>query len=256
MRGLTGRSTGGATAGCLARAAPFVYPAPRGQGNLPRPPDYLYVRPRRRQCPDSRSLQLASVALVNRGWPRAAPPALVVAQHSVRFSRFAPGKAIVLRGGVQGSVVVGASRQRAAPRTQFCGRAARGRPGLLCRRRARGARGRQRFGCQRRWERWCMRGLTGRSTGGAAAGRLVRAAPFVYPAPRGQGGLPRHPGYLYVRPRKRQCPGSRSLQLVSVALANRGRPRAAPLSLVVAQHSARFSRFAPGKASALRRCAE
>ncbi len=45
-----------------------------------------------------------------------------------------------------------------------------------------------------------MRGVTGRSTGGATAGRLARAALFAYPAPRGQGNLPRHPGYLYVRP--------------------------------------------------------
>ncbi len=41
--GLTGRSAGGATAGHLARAALFVYPAPRGQGSLPRPLGYLYV---------------------------------------------------------------------------------------------------------------------------------------------------------------------------------------------------------------------
>ncbi len=44
--------------------------------------------------------------------------------------------------------------------------------------------------------------LTGRSTGGATAGRLARAALFVYAAPRGQGVLPCLPGYLYVRPQK------------------------------------------------------
>ncbi len=34
-------------AGHLARVAQCAYPPPRGQGNLPRPPGYLYVRPRR-----------------------------------------------------------------------------------------------------------------------------------------------------------------------------------------------------------------
>jgi hypothetical protein len=43
------------------------------------------------------------------------------------------------------------------------------------------------------------RSLTGRSTGGATAGHLAREALLAYPAPRGQGALPRHPGYLYVR---------------------------------------------------------
>ncbi len=73
------------------------------------------------------------------------------------------------------------------------GRAARGRPGSSCRRRARGARGRQRFSCQRRCERRCVRGLTGRSTGGATAGRLARVAQCAYSPPRGQGSLPRPP---------------------------------------------------------------
>ncbi len=83
-----------------------------------------------------------------------------------------------------------------------------------CRRRASGARGWQWRGCQRRCQRRCVRGLTGRSTGGAAAGRLARAAPFVYPAPRGQGNLPRPPGYLYVRPRRRQSSGARAVSAV------------------------------------------
>ncbi len=43
VRGLTGRSTGGATAGRLARVAQCAYPPPRGQGSLSRPPGYLYV---------------------------------------------------------------------------------------------------------------------------------------------------------------------------------------------------------------------
>ncbi len=51
-----------------------------------------------------------------------------------------------------------------------------------------------------RSRRSCLRGLTGRSTGGATAGRLARAAQCAYPPPRGQGVLPRPPGYLYVRP--------------------------------------------------------
>ncbi len=84
-------------------------------------PGYLYVRPRRRQCSGSRSLQLASGALANRGRPRAARPALVVAQRSVGLRRFAPGKASVLRRCAQGSVVAVASRQRAAPRSQYAG---------------------------------------------------------------------------------------------------------------------------------------
>ncbi len=39
----------------------------------------------------------------------------------VLFRRFTPGKASVLRRCAQGSVVEGASRQRAAPRSQFVG---------------------------------------------------------------------------------------------------------------------------------------
>ncbi len=39
----------------------------------------------------------------------------------VLFRRFAPAKAIILRGSAQGSVVLGASRQRAAPRSQSVG---------------------------------------------------------------------------------------------------------------------------------------
>jgi cold shock CspA family protein len=46
----------------------------------------------------------------------------------------------------------------------------------------------------------CRCNLTCRSTGGATAGHLAREAPVAYPAPRGQGALPRRPGYLYVRP--------------------------------------------------------
>ncbi len=52
------------------------------------------------------------------------------------------------------------------------------------------------------------------------AGHLARAAPFAYPAPRGQGGLPCPPGYLYVRPRWRQCSAAASHQCASVTLAN------------------------------------
>ncbi len=52
--------------------------------------------------------------------------------------------------------------------------------------------------------RWCVRGLTGRSTGGV---------------------LPRLPGYLYVRPRRRYGPCSKSGQCASVTLANPKRTR-------------------------------
>ncbi len=48
----------------------------------------------------------------------------------LRFRRFAPGKAIVLRRSAQRSVVVGASRQRAAPRSQSVG--APRTDGLVC----------------------------------------------------------------------------------------------------------------------------
>ncbi len=137
-----------------------------------------------------------------------------------------------------------------------CGRTAHGRTGSSCRRRARGTRGRQRFGCQCPCQRSCGRGLTGRSTGGATAGRLARVAQLAYPPPRGQGSLPRPPGYLYVRPRwlhgaqaqrascaLRACPSFRSRA-----------ERAALRSRAVVQ--VRVRRFAPGKASVLRRCAQ
>ncbi len=51
-----------------------------------------------------------------------------------------------------------------------------------------------------RYKRSCGRGLTGQSTGGATAGHLARVTQCAYPPPRGQGALPRPPGYLYVRP--------------------------------------------------------
>ncbi len=57
--------------------------------------------------------------------------------------------------------------------------------------------------CERQLQRLHReRRLTGRSTGGATAGRLARVAQLAYPPPRGQGSLPRLPGYLYVRPHK------------------------------------------------------
>ncbi len=43
------------------------------------------------------------------------------------------------------------------------------------------------------------RRLTGRSTGAPTAGHLAREALVAYSAPRGQGGHPSSPGYLYVR---------------------------------------------------------
>jgi len=53
------------------------------------------------------------------------------------------------------------------------------------------------------------RRLTCRSTGGATAGHLAREALLAYPAPRGQGALPRRPGYLYVRPHRVQVEADR-----------------------------------------------
>ncbi len=121
MRGLTGRSTGGATAGHLARAALFVYPAPRGQGSLPCLPGYLYVRPRWQQRKSSRTS--ARFGFICRFSRRAASTAASRRRGtpSVPRVRSAPGRAIVLRGSAQGPVVVGASRQRAAPRSQSVG---------------------------------------------------------------------------------------------------------------------------------------
>ncbi len=182
-RGLTGRSTGGATARRLARAAPFVYPAPRGQGVLPRRPGYLYVRPRRRHGPDSMNGQRAS------GLP--ADPGRIQ-RRRLSQSRLGAGSVQALRAGrgqrspsLRPKISSGWHFAPACCAAQsVSGRTARGRLGSSCCSRARGARRRQRFGCQRRCKRRCGRGLTGQSTGGATAGCLARAAPFVYPAPR------------------------------------------------------------------------
>ncbi len=119
--GLTGRSTGGATAGRLSRVALCAYPPPRGQGGLPRLPGYLYVRPRRRHGAQAQRTNCALRACPSFR-PRTERSALRSrAAVQVRFRRFAPGKASVLRRCAQGSVVVGASHQRAAPRNQFVG---------------------------------------------------------------------------------------------------------------------------------------
>ncbi len=142
----------------------------------------------------------------------------------------------------------------AAQSVSWC--AAHGRLGSSCRRRARDARRRQRFCCQRRYLLSCGRGLTGRSTGGAMAGHLARAEPFAYPAPRGQGVLPCPPGYLYVRPR-----GLHGAQAQRAGCARRARPSFRPRTERTALRSrvavqVRFRRSAPGKASVLRRCAQ
>ncbi len=209
-RGLTGQSTGGATAGRLARAALFVYAAPRGQGNLPRHPGYLYVRPRWRHGAGSTNRQRVSVTLSN--------PKRTRAEQFLSLCSRASCSAQALR--ARQSLRSSSVRPRVSSGRRFApaccaaqsvsGRAAHGTPDLLCRRRERGARGRQRFGCQRRRERSCVRGLTGRSTGGATAGHLARVAQCAYPPPRGQGSLPRLPGYLYVRPRRQQRKSSRT----------------------------------------------
>ncbi len=146
--GLTGRSIGVATAGCLARVAQLAYPPPRGQGSLPQLSGYLYVRPRRRHGPGSKSCQCASVTLPDLGRLYAAQRAVVVA----RRCRFCSGalrrqrqRSSSMRPGVSSG---GRFAPACCAAQSVCGRAAHGRLGLLCRRRARGARGRQRFGCQ------------------------------------------------------------------------------------------------------------
>ncbi len=204
-RGLTGQSTGGATAGRLARVAQLAYPPPRGQGVLPRLPGYLYVRPRRRQkelgCNElsARFGHFRTSVRIQ----RAKPVAVALRCRKVQALRAGQGQRF------QWQRPRVSSGWRFAPACcaaqSVCGRATHGTPDLLCRRRARGARKRQRFRCQLRCQRRCGRGLTGRSTGGATAGRLARVAQLAYPPPRGQGSLPRPPGYLYVRPRWRQC---------------------------------------------------
>ncbi len=171
--------------------AQCAYPPPRGQGSLPRPPGYLYVRPRRRQCSAEANHRRALVTVANpKTRENAAVASLRATKLRIQRRRFASGNASVLRRCAQRSV---------------CGRAASGRTGPACPRRAGGARGQEWRSCQRRYKLGCGRGLTGRSTGGATAGRLARTALFVYPAPRGQGNLPRPPGYLYVRPHSSYC---------------------------------------------------
>ena len=117
---------------------------------------------------------------------------------------------------VSSSVVVGASRQRAAPRSQFMGAPpAVRRPRLALAVQAAlwaTARARPPPGhlSAQPWQRLCAgsnssvasvarRGLTCRSTGRATAWHPGRAALAVHVAPRGQGPMPPRAGYLYVR---------------------------------------------------------
>jgi hypothetical protein len=115
------------------------------------------------------------------------------------------------------SVVVGASRRRAAPRRQFVG-APPARPvvRLACAVQAAlwataQARPPAPHLPAQSWLRRCppafcsvasvtRRGLTCRSTGASTACRPGREALVVHAAPRGQGATPFRPGYLYVSP--------------------------------------------------------
>jgi hypothetical protein len=129
-RCLTCRSTGRATARHPGREPLAVYPAPRGQGASPPRAGYLYVRPHVRARTRVSSLealarQLQFLAHFGHAEPSLGPSYL----HSPGLSRSAHPKASAAGAtrrhtcaatrAIAGSVVVGASRQRAAPRSLF-----------------------------------------------------------------------------------------------------------------------------------------
>jgi hypothetical protein len=128
--------------------------------------------------------------------------------------------------------VVGASRQRAAPRSQFVGAP----PALRLLRLALAvqaalwatARASPPPRClpPQPWQRPCTgsnssiasaawRGLTCRSTGASTAWHLGRDPLSVHVAPRGPGAMPFRPGYLYVRPHVRARTGASSLEAIA-----------------------------------------
>jgi hypothetical protein len=129
-RCLTCRSTGASTAWRLDREALVVHVAPRGPGATPFRPGYLYVRPHVCACNGSGKAprSVAAVPGVLRSG-RAGP--VTICRHARSFhlpaySRSSPSGASrrhpsAAARAVSGSVVVGASRQRAAPHSQFTG---------------------------------------------------------------------------------------------------------------------------------------
>jgi hypothetical protein len=192
---------------------------------MPFRPGYLYVRPHIEQrcqlnrCP--RSAAIAPGALWSRRGSSWSQPSHTPRRGRSAYPKASPSGATrrprsAATRAVSRSVVVGTSRQRAAPRSQFVSAP----PALRLLRLALAvqaalwatARASPPPRClpPQPWQRPCTgsnssiasaawRGLTCRSTGASTAWHLGRDPLSVHVAPRGPGAMPFRPGYLYVR---------------------------------------------------------
>jgi len=228
---LTGRSTGGATAGQPGRAAALVHHRPHGPAVLPRRPGYLYVRLHSARC------EFSSIALASRSlstWPRFAHFAVSQLRRAplVAQSWHHLGPVLLRPWSTQGSgpprlLRPGSSRpfsglwsspRHAAPVSSGgLLRPCRASSAFVVRFAPPALRSSLRqwvslgwyASASGPWRAKCRCNLTCRSTGRATARHPGREAVLVHHPPHGRGASPPRAGYLYVRlhkPRDRACP--------------------------------------------------